>query len=235
MAATASKIDRRGDRKMQIVKDSSIRRIVAAGLFAALTAGAAACGTAANVSEAAAPPAQTSALNGAPATAAPASQAQPPHVHLYLTIVTGKMNGKPGWPEYIPGNFSVPAGAIVDVQIRDFDSGAAAIPGGYNKVIGTVGGTIKIIKAVGGAVDQQPGTTVAQVPANDVAHTFTINENGFNLNVPVPPLSTVEFSFKSPAAGTYDWQCFAACGTGQAGWGGPMATDGWMKGVMTVQ
>jgi hypothetical protein len=224
-------------------KGAAIRGLAVAALSGALALGAAGCGSAANVSEAAAPQA-TQAAAAQPAAAQPAQAASGQtaqssqtvqHVHLYFTIVTGGMIGKKGWPEFLPADFTVPANAIVDVEIRDFDDGPATVPAGYNKVIGTIGGTMKVIKALNGPVDQQPSTTVSEVPANQVAHTLTFADNGFKLNVPIPPLSTVEFSFQAPAAGTYSWQCYAACGTDQSGWGGPMATDGWMKGTMTVQ
>ncbi len=205
-------------------------RFLAIGLLAAVTVAAAACGSAASVSQAAPAPGAAQTV----ASAAPAATAAPVEVHLYMSILTGGQNGKKGWPEYIPANFTVPANAIVDVQIRDFDDGPATVSTGMNQVKGTVGGTMQVIDAVNGPVEQQPAKTLTEIPANDVAHTLTFSGKGFSLNVPIPPTSTVEFSFKAPAAGTYLWQCESACGTGTDGWGGPMATNGWMQGIMTV-
>ena len=207
---------------------TAAHRFLAIGLLAAVTAAAAACGSAANVSQAAPAPGAVQTANTAAATAAPVT------VHLYMTILTGGQNGKKGWPEYVPGNFTVPANSIVDVEIRDFDDGPATIPTGGNQVKGTIGGTMQVIDAVNGPVEQQPAKTVTEIPANDVAHTLTFATKDFSLNVPIPPLSTVEFSFKAPAAGTYLWQCDSACGSGTSGWSGPMATNGWMQGIMTV-
>ncbi len=166
-----------------------------------------------------------------------AEAAAPNNVHLYMSILTGKMNGKAGWPEFVPANFTVPANTLLRVQIRCFDDGPAPLAAdSYSKVAGTEGGTITVIKALNGMVDKTQGKTVTEIPADGVAHTLTIiGQNSKNLlNVPLPPLSTVKFAFRTPGAGSYYWQCFAACGTGESGWGGPMVTQGWMKGIMTV-
>ena len=69
----------------------------------------------------------------------------------------------------------------------------------------------------------------------EVAHTFTMIGEGLFMNVPMPVLSTVVYRFMTPGPGTYAWQCMAACGTGDGGWGGPMARDGWMRGAVTVK
>lgn len=153
--------------------------------------------------------------------------AQP--TNLTVKIVTGKMDGKPGWPQFQPANANLPANSVVNVTVKDYDDGAAAIPTGYNVVKGTVNGSITV-----------DGKTVTSVPANDVAHTISIPTIG--LNIPIPPktdkeaYATVTFSFKTPAnAEQLNWQCMAACGSGSSGWEGAMATGGWMKGVYNVQ
>lgn len=151
---------------------------------------------------------------------------------LYLTILTGKMLGKPGWPMYVPADFSVPANATVHAEVRCFDNGAAAIPSGYEKVRGTVNGSMTVLAAVDGDVAHAKSQTVTSGGPKDVAHTLTIADTG--RNIPIPPLCTVRFTFKTGAPGAHGWQCMAACGTGQGGWGGPMATNGYMSGTMTV-
>ena len=45
---------------------------------------------------------------------------------------------------------------------------------------------------------------------------------------------TVTFSFRTGRAGTYTFECFAPCGTGN-GFNGPMASMAYMKGTLTVQ
>ena len=153
-------------------------------------------------------------------------------VWLYLSILTGGMIGKKGWPEFVPADFRVPANAMVHCEIRCFDDGPADVPSGYEKVKGTVDGSITVISAVNGDLSGAKSQTVQAVDPKNVAHTLTVADTG--LNIPIPPLSTVRFTFQSGAAGTHGWQCMAACGTGQGGWGGPMATGGWMQGTMTV-
>jgi|GEM_PF-1275083 len=191
----------------------------------------AACGSRNATTSASAPAAATPAAGGA---AAPplAVAATPGESWLYLTIVTGGMIGKKGWPEYVPGDFSVPAGSTVHVEIRCFDDGPASIPGGYEKVKGTVDGSMTVLSAVDGDVAQAKSQTVTSIDPKNVAHTLTIADTG--LNIPVPPLGTVRFTFKTGPAGAHGWQCMAACGTGQGGWAGPMATGGYMNGTMTV-
>jgi hypothetical protein len=50
------------------------------------------------------------------------------------------------------------------------------------------------------------------------------------------------FRFKTGGPGNYVWHCYVPCGTGlagdglggQDGFGGPMATTGYMSGTLTV-
>jgi hypothetical protein len=153
--------------------------------------------------------------------------------YLYLTILPGGGRVHKDWPEYVPADFVVPAHALVQVEIRCFDTGAASVPSGYERVKGTVDGTIEVTPQVDGDLSTARWTRLTTLPSNGVAHTLTFADLG--LNVPIPPLSTVRFAFRTGPAGRYGWQCMAACGTGEGGWGGPMATQGWMEGTMTVQ
>ena len=174
-------------------------------------------------------------LSMLPGVRPPASGALQP-VQLALKIVTVKVAGqKDPWPEYVPARFTLPPHALVQVTVRDFDDGAADIPPGYEVVRGTVDGTMRVFNGANATVTSGAGTIVKQLPMKKVAHTLTVVGEGFYLNVPMPPLSTVVFSIKTPGPGTYPWQCMAACGTGEGGWGGPMAKNGWMQGAMVVR
>lgn len=167
------------------------------------------------------------------ATPAPVAAAKPVHTHLYMTILTGKMIKKPGWPMYYPADFKVPADATVTVEIKNFDDGTAPLPAGspYTKVTGVKGDQVTVTTGTGA---QKTATEISSLPANQVSHTFTVS--GLKLNVPVPASSTVRFTFKTPKTpGTYRWQCEAPCGTGPNGMGGAMMTDGYMMGKMIVQ
>jgi len=163
---------------------------------------------------------------GQQTAAGAAHAATPVKYHFYETVLTGGMTGKPGWPKFTPGDFTLPAGADVTVTITSFDDGAAAVPAQYGKVSGTVGG-----------VETVNGQSEAQVPVAQVAHTFTIS--ALNLNVPIPVAAStqnptvVTFAFHTPKSGVDAWQCYAPCGSGGSGWGGPMATDGYMTGKVT--
>ncbi|MDA8346691.1 MAG: hypothetical protein M0Z66_14660 [Thermaerobacter sp.] len=165
---------------------------------------------------------------GQQSAAGKASAAAPAvHYHFYMNVVTGGMTGKPGWPQFLPGNFTLPANADVTVTVTSFDDGAAPVPAVYGKVSGTVGNAETV-----------NGQSVSTVDPQQVAHTFTVS--GLKLNVPIPVAasaqspSVVTFTFHTPKAGTYTWQCEAPCGSGTAGWGGPMATSGYMTGTMTI-
>jgi len=166
------------------------------------------------------------------AAAAPLA-AQGAQAFLYLTISSPEGVGTPSYPAYTPSYFAVPANTLVQVQIACFDTGSAAVPQGYEKVQGTVGGTMSVFAATTGDMSKLPAQTVDALAADAIVHTLTVP--ALNLNVPVPGGSTVQFLYQTGAAGSHPWQCMASCGTGSSGWSGPMAEDGYMEGSMTVQ
>lgn len=151
-----------------------------------------------------------------------------PNVHYYynMVVVTGGMLGTPGEPKFMPADFKLPTNAEVTVTITSFDDGAAPVPAVYAKVTGTLGGT-EVVN----------GRKVKAIAAKDVSHTFTVS--GLKLNVPIPVAASkthpavVTFTFHTPKGGHYVWQCYAPCGSGASGWSGPMATNGYMRGVVT--
>ncbi len=153
--------------------------------------------------------------------------------HVALDIMPVKPGGPAeDWPAYIAAtSTTVPANTVITVTIRNFDLGDAALgpSSPFAKVRGTVDGTAQ--------VDGQPYTALD--PAK-VSHMFTILPLG--INVPIPgdapnndSYLTVTFSFRTGKAGTYTFQCFAPCGTGNTGFGGPMTTSAYMKGTLAVQ
>ena len=145
-------------------------------------------------------------------------------------IVTGKMDHKKGWPKYTPAVFHVPAGKTIKLVIESYDDGNAPVAASFTKVQGTVGGA-----------EWVDGKKFTSFKAADVAHTMTIMEGTKTVNIVVPVRSakekfvTVSAELRFPKAGTYNWQCEAACGTGSSGWMGPMMTNGWMKGTWIVK
>ncbi len=155
-------------------------------------------------------------------------------IKVSMKVVTGKMIGRPGWPQFEPGDLKLPAHRLVEVTVRCFDDGNAQIPGDYNRVSGTIGNVMRVIKGTPASFAPNAGRVVEEVPMKEVAHTFTVKGKNFFMNVPLPVSSTVVYRFKTPAAGKYPWQCMAACGTGAGGWAGPMMTNAWMEGMVTV-
>jgi hypothetical protein len=147
----------------------------------------------------------------------------PAPYHLNIEILTGKMIHRPGWPKFTPANFTIPAGRVIDVTIRNLDDGTAPLVKGmdqYGRVMG-----------VRGAVFEN-GKRVTSVNPNDVSHTFTIP--GIGVNVPILPKTVTTFEFVAAKKGTFEWQCMATCGTGASGWGGAMAERGYMNGLVRV-
>ncbi len=220
---------------MQATTGVSRRKILALLGVGGAAGLAAACG---NIVQGASSPSKTgsgasSAATSGSTSVATSATASGVETWLYLSIITGKQDGDSGYPEFLPAIFSVPANATVHAEIRCFDDGPAAVPSGYNNVKGTVGGTMTVISAVNGDLSTAKTQTVQSIDASNVAHTMTFADTG--LNIPIPPLSTVRFDFLSGPAGSHGWQCMAACGSGTGGWGGPMATAGFMQGTMTVQ
>jgi hypothetical protein len=153
---------------------------------------------------------------------------KPVAYHLALVVVA---NG-PGAPKFTANGRSsahivLPAHTLVTVTLRNYDNGASPPGAPYAKVTGTVGNFMLL-----------NGKKVSSVPVKTIAHTFTVP--GIGLNVPIPAVSgkakylTETFQFKTGNAGTYTWQCFAPCGTGPSGWGGPMVTPGEMAGSVKV-
>ncbi len=156
---------------------------------------------------------------------------------LYLTVVPPEATGKEDFPAYIPAYFSLPAHATVQVQILNFDD-ATALPKGaeqFAKVTGTVGEIVKVepIDLGDPNVPTGPAQAISAMDPGQVSHTFTITKLG--INVPVAPKARTTFTLQTGAPGTYDWRCMDPCGTGDSGWGGPMATPGYMAGKLTVE
>jgi hypothetical protein len=156
-------------------------------------------------------------------------------VHRTLVIETGKMDGKPGWPRYVPDGFTAPVGSTVVLTIVNHDDGTAPLPPA--SPWGQVWGADATYGETTGGTELVDGSPVHSVPNEDVSHTFTIP--GLLVNVPVPAAQssadpvTVTFTFRVTKKGTFHWLCAAPCGSGATGMGGAMNTFGWMEGHVT--
>lgn len=138
-------------------------------------------------------------------------------------------------------NISLPAGEAIDLTIINYDDGGAPTASQYASVTGTTNDQMTIVNNTnvnstynGQNINVIGGQKVSQVPDNNIAHTFTILQGStVVVNVPVTPSSIIQTSF-TLSAGTYSWQCEAACGSGTSGWEGAMNTPGWMSGTVYV-
>jgi hypothetical protein len=159
----------------------------------------------------------------------------------------------PSWVSYLVRNpqgqwvhttlWSLPQHTRVNVTLLQYDSGSPLRNQQLGRVTGTIGGT-----------ETLNGRRVKVVDSYSlgVGHTFSVPTIG--LNVPLPGVPTnaknpcsaapchigeahnvVKFSFVTPGAGEYRWQCFVPCGGGFLyGNGGPMQTVGYMDGFLDV-
>ena len=132
-------------------------------------------------------------------------------------------------PMYTNTSWTVHAGNMVVLRITSYDDGPAPLTGAqmmFDKVLGTVGG-----------VETVDGAPVTSVPNDDITHTFTVVGLGLNLPIPAAPTGgtvTVVARFVATRSGTFTWQCYAPCGSGENSMGGPMSTMGWMEGTVRV-
>jgi hypothetical protein len=175
---------------------------------------------------------QARAQSGPGASSAPTSAPGPSSTaagttQVALTVETGRMDGRPGWPRFVPADLTVPAGAEVVLTITSYDDGTAPLPAGMLAYDRVEGGTETV-----------NGSPVTSVPNADVAHTFSVPALGINAVIPAVGSGqrtvTVVFRFTAGKRGVFVWQCFAPCGSGPDGMGGAMAMPGWMRGTITV-
>ncbi len=195
------------------------------------------------------------ALTGEPPTVDYASghqPGQPVNVTLQAVGSYGKAPN-PTWVSYMVENpqkqwvhttlFQVPAHTKINVTIYNYDSGSPL----RNQQIGMVAGTHGDVATLNG----KPFKVINSNAGNGVGHTFSIPTLGINVPLygnngnanlcSVAPCSTkypnqvIKFSFTSPGAGQYPWQCFVPCALGYLyGNGGPMQTIGYMDGFVKV-
>jgi hypothetical protein len=149
------------------------------------------------------------------------------------------------WVKYEPTtDMIVPRNALVTITIQNYD-GATPLLNPYYSVPRGLDGDMTI-----------DGQAASSVDPTDISHTFTIHgipqsgQDWLFVSVPVKandstdvdaagmpfkPVTTV-FSFVTPdRPGEYIWQCIDPCGYSYDGFGGPMATKGYMSGTFTVQ
>ena len=155
------------------------------------------------------------------------------------------------WVTYCPSTtWELPANSVVTVVIKQYDSASGLYNDFFQKVQGTVGG-----------VAMYNNKPMSQINPDDVAHTFTIQStpdetNPIFVSVPLlgvadnapnnvtvngnpyPTPNVIQFQFRTgPAGHSYIWHCYVPCGNDREtpfGFSGPMATTGFMAGMITV-
>jgi hypothetical protein len=184
-----------------------------------------------------------------------ASAAQTPAgAQLYLAAVPAAAlsDAHPTWVSYYAvdasgGNwrhvttYVLPAHTLAHVTIYEFDTQTGLRNEFISQATGTVGGNFML----NGKPTQAIDPTVA-------SHVFAVPEIGLSVPLPGPPSTaknlcanapcslsnaheTISFTFRTPAAGLYRWQCFVPCALGFIeGFGGPMQTVGYMDGFIKV-
>jgi hypothetical protein len=174
-------------------------------------------------------------------------------VNLTLASVpaAGPTTSHPTWVSYFAVDshgkwhhttiYRVPANSLVHVTILQYDGASGLRNSFISEARGLVGSTF--------TVNGKP--TVAIDPTT-ASHVFAIAQLG--VSVPLPGISataknpctaapctlgedheTITFTFRTGKRGTYRWQCLVPCAAGFIqGFGGPMATTGYMDGFVQV-
>jgi hypothetical protein len=152
--------------------------------------------------------------------------------------------------------WKLPAHTLVHVTIYQFDTQTGLRNNFLAEIRGTVGGVADYTDVgdagKGSGLANYDNTPLSVLPPAEPAHTFTVPD--LDLSVPLVGVSatannicsaspcamsyahnTIAFSFRTPGAGTYRWQCFVPCALGFLyGFGGPMQTIGYMDGLLEV-
>jgi len=207
--------------------------VVAGMLLVGLLASACSSSSSSNSSSKPATSSAKSSASSSSTSSTSGSTATTTSQNVTLQVLTGKMDGKPGWPKFTPADFTVHKGETVVLTIKSFDDGTAPLPAGSP------------YSAVEGGTETVDGQAVTSIPDNEISHTFSIPELGINVPIPAvtstnaaagsqPPYVEVVFTFTPTKSGSFMWMCMAPCGSGPTGMGGAMVTMGWMRGTMTV-
>ena len=135
-----------------------------------------------------------------------------PRTYVNLTITYDPSSGI---ANYSTPFISMVAHTLIVVTITSHDPTASSLFVPWdNHVIGTVGGNETINCGSG-------PRTVSVLPANDIAHTFTVLDSYYNVSVPIPPATSasvpcvVTFQLELNYSEMTTWGCVANCDNGQ--------------------
>ena len=138
-------------------------------------------------------------------------------------------------------HITIPAHRLIELVIINYDDGSANISSSqYETVAGTINNQMTLVNntmvnstMTSSGIQVRGAENVTSLPADVIAHTFTIPSLG--LNIPIGTSSTVVAYFMVNTTGTYSWLCMTACGAGPDGLDGAMSTPGWMTGSLVAQ
>ena len=194
-------------------------------------------------------------LLGYPATfaATPSRTAAAPGAQLTLAAVpaAGSTPSHPTWVSYFAvdsrgrwhhtTNYRVPAHSLVHVTIYNYDGASGLRNPFISEAQGVVGSTFML-----------NGKPIVAINPDDASHVFAIAQMGVSVPLPGVPSTaknpcsaapcslsqdheTISFTFRTGKPGTFRWQCLVPCAAGFIfGFGGPMATTGYMDGFVQV-
>ena len=135
---------------------------------------------------------------------------------------------------------TIPAHRLIKLVIINYDDGSANLSSSqYEAVAGTVNNQMTLINntmvnstMTSAGIQVRGAENATSLPADVIAHTFTIPSLG--LNIPIGTSSTEVAYFVVNTPGTYSWLCMTACGAGPDGLDGAMSTPGWMTGSLVA-
>jgi hypothetical protein len=174
-------------------------------------------------------------------------------VNLTLASVpaAGSATPHPTWVSYFAVDargrwhhttiYRVPANSLVHVTILQYDGASGLRNSFISEARGLVGSTFTL-----------NGKPTVAIDPTTASHVFAIAQLGVSVPLPGVPASaknpcseapcslsqdheTITFTFRTGKRGTYRWQCLVPCAAGFIdGFGGPMATTGYMDGFVQV-
>ncbi len=162
----------------------------------------------------------------------------------------------PEWVTYCPSTtIKLPAHSTITFTVRQYDTGGSL----HNDYFAAIHGTIGNVAMVNGKpmYEGDPENTghtfTIQTPpdTNETPLFVSVPLPGVAENAPetekiaghlYPKPNVIVFQIHTGAPGQYVWHCYVPCGEGlagegvggQDGFGGPMATIGYMSGTVTV-
>jgi len=185
------------------------------------------------------------------------TKSQPAGQPVNLTVQTVGAIGfgsHPTWVSYLVKDptsgqwvqdttWKLPANTVINMTVLQYDSGSPLRNQEWGQVQGTVGSAATLNGANLSVYNSNTGNGVGHtfaVPALDISVPLVGVNSSATLCGSAPchtssPHNTITFSFKTPKAGNYPWQCFVPCGLGYLyGNGGPMSTQNYMGGFLEV-